>query len=79
MKPYQELLTFIAESGDPEKLAKFRPSKAAQARVEALVEKQKDGTLRKADREELEMFFQFEHVMRLAKATTGARSAARAA
>ena len=61
MKPYQELVSFIAESVDPEKLAQFHPSKAAQARVDALVEKHKDGALRKSEREELETFLQLEH------------------
>ena len=68
MKPYQELIDFIAETADRERLAKFRPSKAAQARVDTLVEKHKEGTLRKSERAELDMFLSLEHVMRLAKA-----------
>ena len=68
MNPYLELVDFIAETAGRERLAKFHPSKAAQARVDALVEKHKEGKLRKSEREEVDMFLQLEHVMRLAKA-----------
>ncbi len=78
MKPYQELIDFIAETTDRERLAKFRPSKAAQARVEALVDKLKEGTIRKSERTELDMFLNLEHVMRMAKAKAR-HSTARAA
>lgn len=73
MKPFQELVEFIADAAGPERLASFRPSKAAQLRVESLLEKQRDGVLRKAEREELEMFLWLEHTMRLAKARAEAR------
>lgn len=75
MKPYQELIDFIAETTDRERLAKFRPSKAAQARVETLVEKLKEGTIRKSERAELDMFLNLEHVMRMAKAKARQTSA----
>ncbi len=74
MKPYQELIDFIAETTDRERLAKFRPSKAAQARVEALVDKLKEGTIRKSERTELDMFLSLEHVMRMAKASSMTRN-----
>jgi len=46
----------------------FRPSEAAQARVEDLLEREKDGELSSAERSELDNYLQIEHLMRLAKA-----------
>jgi hypothetical protein len=42
----------------------------------ALIEKQKAGTLRNAERAELEQFVRLEHIMRLAKARARAMAAA---
>lgn len=68
MKAYEEIVEFIAEAVDAKKLSRFRPSKAAEARVALLVEKNREGRLRPAEREELDQFLRLEHVMRLAKA-----------
>jgi hypothetical protein len=68
MKAYEEIVDFIAGAVDAGKLSRFRPSKAAEARVAVLLEKNKEGTLRPGEREELNEFLRLEHVMRLAKA-----------
>ena len=76
MKPYEEIVDFIAEAAGSEKLGRFRPSKAAEGRVAMLMEKQKEGKLRPVEREELEQFLRLEHIMRLAKARARALSRA---
>lgn len=68
MKPYEDIINFIARTVDAGKLSRFRPSKEAEARVAVLVEKHKTGRLRPAEREELNDFLRLEHVMRMAKA-----------
>jgi hypothetical protein len=78
MKPYEEIVEFIAEVADTEKLGRFHPSKAAEARVAVLLEKHKKGTLRTAEREEFDQFLRLEHIMRLAKARARKRAGAHA-
>jgi putative heme-binding domain-containing protein len=45
MKPFEEIVSFIANAAGAERLNAFRPTKAAQQRVELLVAKLKDGTI----------------------------------
>ena len=59
------------KTAGPEKLAAFRPSKAASRRVELLVQKNKAGEITKAERAELDHCLQIEHMMRMAKARAG--------
>ncbi len=68
MKPFEEIVKFIAETAGPEKLGAFKPSSAAEKRVAHLLAKQKDGSLTAKEREELLLFVQLDHVMSLAKA-----------
>ena len=68
MKAYEEIIEFFAGAMDAAKLRRYRPSKAAETRVAALVEKHKEGTLRPTEREELNVYLRLEHLMRLAKA-----------
>jgi hypothetical protein len=68
MKLYEEIANFIAKTAGPEKLAAFRPSKAASRRVEVLVQKHKEGEITKMERAELDHCLQIEHMMRMAKA-----------
>lgn len=68
MKPFEEIVQFIADTAGAEKLGAFRPSMAAEKRVAELLAKQKADTLRPKEREELQMFVQLDHVMSLAKA-----------
>ncbi len=67
MKPYEDIINFIARSVDAGDLMRFRPSKKAEERVAILVERHKNGTLRTVERDELDEFLRLEHVMRMAK------------
>ncbi len=75
MKPFEEIVSFIARSAGAERLGSFRPTKAAERRVAMLLGRLREGTIRPAERRELDMFVQLDHVMSLAKAK--ARAAAR--
>lgn len=68
MKPFEEIVQFIADTAGAERLGAFRPSATAEKRVSELLAKQQEGTLRPKEREELQMFVQLDHVMSLAKA-----------
>lgn len=68
MKPFEEIVNFIAEAAGVEKLAAFRPSSTAEQRVTLLLAKQRDGSLSSKEAEELQLFVQLDHVMSLAKA-----------
>ena len=68
VKAYEEVIDFIAAGTTPQNVIDFRPSEAAQARVEDLLEREKDGELSSAEKSELDHYLQIEHLMRLAKA-----------
>ena len=68
MKPFEEIVSFIASTAGAERLSAFRPTKAAEQRVEFLLGKLKEGTIRPEQRRELDLFVQLDHVMSLAKA-----------
>ncbi|CAN5588102.1 hypothetical protein BH10ACI1_BH10ACI1_08880 [soil metagenome] len=68
VKAYEEVIDFIAAGTTPQNVIDFRPSEAAQERVENLLELEKDGELSAAERSELDNYLQIEHLMRLAKA-----------
>jgi len=76
MKPFEEIVSFIASAAGAERLNAFRPTKAAQQRVELLLARLKDGTIRATERRELDLFVQLDHVMSLAKAKARAKTAA---
>lgn len=65
---YLELIDFIAGGTTPEQIIKFRPSAAAQRRLEELIAREKEGDLSSDEQAELEYFFQLEHILRMAKA-----------
>lgn len=65
---YDELLDLLAESADAERLLGFRLSDARQIRLDALLEKNRDGTLTEVESAELDDYERFEHVVRLLKA-----------
>ena len=73
MKPFEEIVKFIADAAGPEKLGAFKPSPAAEKRVAELLVKQKSGTLAVKEVQELQLFVQLDHVMSLAKAKARAR------
>ena len=76
MKPFEEIVKFIADTAGVEKLRAFRPSAVAEHRGATLRAKQKDGSLTLREREELQLFVQLDHVMSLAKARARVRSRA---
>eukprot|EP01031_Cornospumella_fuschlensis_P017025 gene17025-20825_t len=43
MKPFEEIVSFIADAAGADKLSAFRPSPAAEQRVAELLVKQKEG------------------------------------
>lgn len=65
---YLEVIDFIAAGPTPDRIAAFRPSDAARARVLNLLQRQKAGELLPREASELEDYLQLEHLMRLAKA-----------
>ena len=67
MKPFEEIVKFIADAAGAEKLSAFKPSNAAEKRVAELLLRQKEGTLRTKENEELQLFVQLDQVMSLAR------------
>ena len=65
---YEEVIDFIAAGTTPESVIAFRPSEAAQNRVEDLVYRSKTSGLTPAEQAELDHFVEIEHLMRMAKA-----------
>ncbi|MEO8074331.1 MAG: hypothetical protein ABI891_03320 [Acidobacteriota bacterium] len=68
VKAYEEVIDFIAAGTTPQDVIDFRPSASAQARVEDLLEREKEAELLSAEKSELNHYLQIEHLMRLAKA-----------
>ena len=79
MKPFEEIVNFIAEAAGVEKLNAFKPSSAAEQRVTLLLAKQQVGSLSPKEAEELQLFVQLDHVMSLAKAKARPRKSFSAA
>ena len=67
MKPYEELVDFIASLG-PRQMVDFKPSEPARQRVWELIERQKAASLSPEEKSELDHYLEIEHLMRLAKA-----------
>jgi len=66
-KIHEEIIDFIA-AANPAQIASFRPSEAANRRVEHLIEKEKEARLTDEEKTELDQYLLLEHLMRLAKA-----------
>ena len=64
---YEEFVDFIAAGSTPADVVAFHPSPAAQARVSDLIAREKADGLSADEKSELDLYFQIEHVMRLAK------------
>jgi hypothetical protein len=79
MKPFEEIVKFIADAAGAEKLGAFKPSNAAEKRVAELLVKQNEGSLNVKENQELQLFVQLDHVMSLAKAKARARNRSSAA
>jgi hypothetical protein len=67
VKPYEELVQFIASLG-PREVIDFKPSETARQRVWELIERQKATALPTDEKAELDHYIEVEHLMRLAKA-----------
>src|SRR5271154_2363073 len=63
---FDEILDFLAAGTTAETIAKFRPSEAAQVRVQELVERRDEGQITPAESEELEEYLRLEHLMIMA-------------
>ena len=64
---HEEIINFIA-AANPEQVAAFHPSEAANQRLEYLIAKEKETGLTREEKEELDQYLIIEHLMRLAKA-----------
>lgn len=71
-----EVLEALAQLPGPEEVLALRPSAELQARIEALLAKNRDGGLTTAERREWQGYEYLEHLVRSAKAVALARPAA---
>lgn len=65
---FDDLIDLLAESADPERLLAFRLSPAKQARLDDLLERNRQGALTKEESAELDAFERLDHLVRLIKA-----------
>jgi hypothetical protein len=65
---YDGLLDLLAESADAQRVLAFRPSDGKQARLDELLERNREGTLTDDESAELDAYERFEHVVCLLKA-----------
>ncbi len=65
---YDDLLDLLAESADAQRVLAFRLSEEKQARLDELLEKNREGTLTGDESAELDAYERFEHIVRLLKA-----------
>jgi len=65
---YDDLLDLLAESADAQRVLAFRLSEEKQARLDELLQKNREGTLTDEESAELDAYERFEHVVRLLKA-----------
>jgi len=68
VKAYEEVIDFIAAGTTPQNVIDFRPSNAAQERLEDLLSRENEGLLSAEEKFELDHYLQLEHLIRLAKA-----------
>ena len=65
---YDDLLDLLAASADVQRVLAFRLSHEKQSRLDALLEKNREGTLTTEEEAELDAYERFEHLVRLLKA-----------
>jgi hypothetical protein len=65
---YEDLLDLLAESADAQRVLAFHLSDQKQARLDELLEKNREGTLTAEESMELDAYERFEHIVRLLKA-----------
>ncbi len=67
LKPYDAFVEFFTSSPTLEQIVAFRRSEASEARIAALLEINRTGTLSPTDADELDELLRLEHSMRKAK------------
>lgn len=65
---YDELIEVLAETADSDRVLSFRLSAPMQARLDRLLERNREGGLTADESAELDAFERFEHLVRLLKA-----------
>ncbi len=75
MKAYEEVIDFIAAGQNTKRVADFQASAETKARVESLMEKERNEALSGKEKAELDDYLQLEHLMRLVKARARQRLA----
>lgn len=65
---YTEVLDFLIARPTPQEITTFKVSAEAQERLRTLLDKNREGTLTKAEATELDLYEQLEHLMILLKA-----------
>jgi hypothetical protein len=65
---YDDLLDVLAASADAHRVLAFRLSDEKQARLDELLEKNREGMLTNEESSELDAYERFEHLVRLLKA-----------
>ena len=65
---YDDLLDLLAESADAQRVLAFHLSDEKQARLDELLERNREGTLTADESAELDAYERFEHIVRLLKA-----------
>jgi hypothetical protein len=65
---YDDLIDLLTESADAQRVLAFRLSDEKQARLDGLLEKNREGTLPDDEAAELDAYERFEHIVRLLKA-----------
>lgn len=65
---YQEVLDFLIKRPTPEEIIAFKVSSQAQMQLEALLEKNRSGSLSQIELARLDVYEQLEHLMILLKA-----------
>jgi hypothetical protein len=65
---YAEVIDFLLNRPTPEAIVAFKVSPAAQARIHALLDKNREATLNATEAAELDLYEQLEHLMLLLKA-----------
>ena len=68
IRAYEEIVDFIAAGTSPTAVASFAASEATQQRVAELIRLEKTTGLSPEETSELNDYFQWEHLLRLAKA-----------
>ena len=68
VRAYDDIVDLFARGTSPREIVQFRPSQAAQQRVDYLLGRNKTGELSDEEAAELDRMGQLEHLMQLVKA-----------